>query len=148
MLKLKKNLSAGVLSCILGIAYWFLIPIGIDAKVEIETNAVGPEYMPRLISVLLIVLGAMLIVQSVVLKKDEVFVWNFHQEKPVLLYLAVLFGLIVLIPLIGFLVSSIVAAVLFLLLMQEKNKWFYGIVLAICILIYVIFRFALGIPLP
>lgn len=148
MLNLKKNLSAGILSCVLGIAYWILIPIGIDAKLEIETNAVGPDYMPRLIGALLIILGAILIVQSVVLKKEEVLVWDFNQEKPVLLYLAVLLGLIILIPLAGFLISSVVAALFFLLLMKEKNKWFYGIVLAICVMIYVIFRFALGIPLP
>ena len=148
MLKLKKNLSAGIFSCAMGIGYRFLIPIGIKKKLTIVTNAVGPDYMPRLVSAVLFILGLILIFQSLVLKKEEELIIDFKQEKTVFLYLAVLLGLIISIPRAGFLASSLVAAILFFLVLGEKNKIFYGIILSICVLIYLLFRFALGIPLP
>lgn len=148
MIKLKKNLLAGILTCLIGVAYRFLISVGIKAKVQFTTKAIGPDYMPKLVSYVLIVLGAILIYQSVVLKKDEYLIIAFNQEKPVLLYLVVLLGLIILTPLIGFLPASTIAAVLFMVIMGEKKILYYVIVLIMCAAIYALFRFILGVPVP
>ena len=148
MLKLKKNLTAGMISCIVGVALWFLIPIGITMKVSTVTNAVGPDYMPKLIAITLVVMGLILVAQSVIFKKDEYVEIRFAQEKMVLLYLLILIAMVVAMPIIGYLPAGLIASVLFFLAFKEKNKVHYAIVLAICVIVYCLFQFLLGIPLP
>lgn len=148
MLKLKKNLIAGLISSITGAALWFLIPIGITMKVSTATKAVGPDYMPKLIAVTLMIMGLILIAQSVVFKKDEVIEIRFEQEKTVVQYLLILIAMVAAMPVTGYLPAGLIASLLFFLVFREKNRAHYAVVLAVCVIVYCLFRFLLGIPLP
>lgn len=148
MIRIKKDLGMGIISCTAAAGYWFLIPVGITSKTAIVTNAVGPDYMPRLLSIVMFVLGAILILKSIINHKDTVEVIDLKSEKDVILYLGNLVLFLILMPVIGFLASAVLMSVLAFAIFKEKHKLYYVIVIAVCAVVYTVFRFLLNIPLP
>lgn len=148
MIRVKKDMGMGVISCIVAAGFWLLIPVGITSKTTIVTNAVGPDYMPKLISIVMFILGAILIGKSILKHTDTEEVIELKAEIDVFLYLGNLVMFLFLMPIIGYLLSAFLMSALAFTIFREKHKRYYFIMFFICAAVYVVFKFVLKVPLP
>lgn len=144
----KKNLWGGITAVIIGGLLWIILPYCIVSKMQHTTNSIGPEYLPRLILMVLVVSGVGLIVKSVLFKKDEEVTISVHDELYAILYMISFITYVFLLPFLGFVLSSIVFSAASLFLMHDKCLKHYLYACALVALIFVGFKFGLGVNLP
>ena len=144
--KYRSNLVAGIVSVILGIISMVIIPgqIGEDYS---ATYGITSRTVPYAVAILWIICGIILMVQSLILKKDEVKVLDVSKEAKALLYMLVLLIYAVLFQK-SFLVSTMFLGVATLAFTGSKKKSFYLIVLAVVAVLYLLFAKVLHVQLP
>ena len=144
--KYRSNLVAGIVSVILGIICMVIIPgqIGEDYS---ATYGITSRTVPYTVAILWIICGIILMVQSLILKKDEVKVLDVSKEAKALLYMLVLLIYAVLFQK-SFLVSTMFLGVATLAFTGSKKKSFYLIVLAVVAVLYLLFAKVLHVQLP
>jgi putative tricarboxylic transport membrane protein len=147
-MKVRTNLVGGILFVIIAAVILWLIPSQI-AMPEVQSAGVNPRLMPRVVSIIILVCGALLIVQSLFLKKEEVIEVHFKKEQSTALVVALVMVLFtVLIIKIGFLIGSFV--------MIFTLMYFYGVrkikpyitCFAWATVIYLMFVYVFNIGLP
>lgn len=144
--KYRSNLVAGIVSVILGIICMVIIPgqIGEDYS---ATYGITSRTVPYAVAILWIICGIILMVQGLILKKDEVKVLDVSKEAKALLYMLVLLIYAVLFQK-SFLVSTMFLGVATLAFTGSKKKSFYLIVLAVVAVLYLLFAKVLHVQLP
>lgn len=147
-LTLRKNLSGGIFAIVLGVVLRIMLPYNIKSKIHNVTSAVGPDYLPKIIIILMIACGAGLILQSLVFKKDQTVTIVLRDEFRPLVYMGMLVLYALLMPKIGFLVTSLIFAMLSMWVMESKNWRHYLYVAILVVAVWAGFRFGLGVPLP
>lgn len=147
-IKLKKNLSSGIIGTLFGAVMLIAIPYCIKAKISMVSSGIGPDYLPRLVAVLMICCGIGLIIQSLVLKKDEEVVIEFGREGHALLFAAAMIVYVILLPLIGFVLSSILFAFASLFLMECRKPMYYLSTAILVVAIFITFKYGLSVALP
>jgi len=142
----RSNAAAGAVSIVLGIVCLFLIPrqIGEDYSV---TYGITSRTVPYAVAVLWIVCGLALLVQSLLLKKDEVKELDVKKEAKALGYMAILLVYAVLFTK-SFLLSTAFLGAVTLVFLGSKRKLFYAIVLALVAGLYLLFSHVLHIQMP
>lgn len=144
--KYRSNLWAGIVSVILGLICFLLIPgqIGEDYAV---TYGITSRTVPYAVAVLWIICGIALIVQSLILKKDELKVLKLRQEVKALGYMAVLllYGFLFK---KSFLVSTMLLGGATLAFTGTRRKSYYGVVLAVVLILYLLFTKVLHVQMP
>ena len=88
-IKYKSNLAAGIVSVILGIVCIILVPLQI-AEDYSATYGITSRTVPYVIGILWIVCGIILLVQSLILKKDTEKTLIVGKELKALAYMAIL----------------------------------------------------------
>lgn len=144
----KKNLWSGIFAVAFGTLVWWQIPYQILSKRRFATAAVGPEYLPRIMAIVLVVLGIMLIVQSVALRKDKAIILDLYEEGRVLVAIAMMAVYVAVTPRLGFLWSSIAVNVLLLLYLRCRNWRYYLVIVAATAAVYFSFKYGLDVKLP
>ena len=86
-IKYKSNLAAGIVSIILGVICIILVPLQI-AEDYSATYGITSRTIPCAIGVLWIVCGVVLLIQSLILKKDTVKTLIVGKELKALAYMA------------------------------------------------------------
>ncbi len=81
----KSNLYGGLVSLIFGVLLFLIIPHQIAPDL-IDMGTITSRTMPYIISVVFILCGINLLVQSIIFKKDEIKVLNMKQEGVVFLF--------------------------------------------------------------
>ncbi|MGI5933935.1 MAG: tripartite tricarboxylate transporter TctB family protein [Lawsonibacter sp.] len=147
-LTIKKNLWSGILTVVFSAVLWFALPFCIKSKVSTLTSAVGPDYLPRLIIILMAICGVGLILYSLVLKKDETVEVVLKEEARTFLYIFALLAYVLLMPLLGFLISTLVFSCFSLFFLETKKPSHYAVIIILVIGIFVGFKYGLKVPLP
>lgn len=147
-IKLKKNLCSGIFATIFGSVILWQIPYQILAKRSFATAAVGSDYLPRIMAMVLIVLGVMLLGQSLILKNDKTVELDLREEGRVLVAIAIMVAYVALTPRFGFLWTSIVANVLLLAFLRCRKWQYYLLVAALCAAVYFSFKYGMDVKLP
>jgi hypothetical protein len=125
-----------------------LIPYHITVRRAVQTSAIGSDYLPRVVAVFLAVIGAVMVIQSLVFKKDSVTVINLGEELRILALMGLLILYGIMVNVIGFLIASI-AVLEFVLVLLKCRKWhYYAIVALLTAVIYFSFRYGLNVRLP
>ncbi len=145
-IKYRSNLVAGIVSIILGIICYILVPLQI-AEDYSATYGITSRTVPYAISILWIVCGIILLVQSLILKKDTVKTLVVSKELKALAYMVVLLVYGFLFKK-SFLVSTILLGVITLAFTGSKKKSFYVIVIAAVVILYLLFAKVLHVQLP
>jgi putative tricarboxylic transport membrane protein len=142
----RSNLVAGIVSVILGIICMVIIPgqIGEDYS---ATYGITSRTVPYAVAILWIICGIVLMIQSLVLKKDEVKTLDVGKELKALAYMAVILVYALLFKK-SFLVSTMFLGVATLAFTGSKKKSFYVIVLATVLILYLLFSKVLHVQLP
>lgn len=115
-----------------------------------EADVVDGRVFPRLLMILIIVCSGLLIVQSAMkMAKHEPLntcTLNLLTEMKALVILGILFVTYFLCKITDlFVVGAVFCAVSFLLFFRCKNKSYYAITVGMAVLIWVAFRFGLGV---
>lgn len=145
-IKYKLNLSAGCLAVLGAIVLFLIIP----SQVGLETQSVQgitSRSLPYALCVLMAVCGAGLIVQSLILKKDEVKELEIKQEVKGICYM-----LLLLVYGYGFsrsfLVSTLFLGAATLAFTKCKKVSYYAIIVVTVVALYFIFTRLLHVRLP
>lgn len=150
-IKLNSNIISGAMFLVIGIVMNFLIPSQIRT---FETGSVNAQTVPTLLIRGLILLSAILLVQGI-LSKDkksyDISAKLFQREslkklKP-LIYIVMLMVYAVLLPLAGFIISSLLLSNGILLYFRARKWWFYAIASGNVFLAFFAFQ-AMRITLP
>ena len=147
--KLNSNMITGVLFLIVSVALHILIPSQIRTY---ETSAVTAATVPTLLIRGMIL--CILLVQGILSKEKTEYTIsgaiftkeNLLRLKPVI-YIAMLIAYALLLPHIGFIISSLLLANGILLYFGTRKWWFYAIASANVIVAYFAFQ-AMSVTLP
>lgn len=144
--KYRSNLVAGIVSVILGIICMVIIPrqIGEDYS---ATYGITSRTVPYAIAVLWIICGIVLMVQSLVFKKDEIKMIDVSKEAKAVGYMLVILIYAVLFKK-SFLLSTVFLGLATLAFTGSRKKSFYLIVFAVVVILYLLFSKVLHVQLP
>lgn len=145
-IKYKSNLAAGIVSLILGVICLILVPLQI-AKDYSATYGITSRTVPYAIGILWIVCGVILLVESLILKKDTEKTLVVGKELKALAYMVILLAYGILFKR-SFLISTILLGVATLAMTGTKKKIFYVIVIAMVVVLYLLFAKVLHIQMP
>lgn len=145
-IKYKSNLVAGIVSLILGVICLILVPLQI-AEDYSATYGITSRTVPYAIGILWIVCGVILLVESLILKKDSEKTLVVGKELKALAYMVILLAYGILFKR-SFLISTILLGVATLAMTGTKKKIFYVIVIAMVVVLYLLFAKVLHIQMP
>lgn len=145
-IKYKSNLAAGIASLILGVICLILVPLQI-AKDYSATYGITSRTVPYAIGILWIACGVILLVESLILKKDTEKTLVVGKELKALAYMVILLAYGILFKR-SFLISTILLGVATLAMTGTKKKLFYVIVIAMVVVLYLLFAKVLHIQMP
>lgn len=145
-IKYKSNLVAGIVSLILGVICLILVPLQI-AEDYSATYGITSRTVPYAIGILWIVCGVILLVESLILKKDTEKTLVVGKELKALAYMVILLAYGILFKR-SFLISTILLGVATLAMTGTKKKLFYVIVIAMVVVLYLLFAKVLHIQMP
>ena len=142
----RSNLSAGCAALIAAVLLFLITPVQVAAEAS-SVHGISSRTLPYALSVLTGVCGVGLILQSLVLKKDEVKELDLRKEAKGLLYMLVLlaYGL-------GlkhsFLIATSLLGVATLAFTKCKKPWYYVLSIVAVAVIYLMFTQLLHVRLP
>lgn len=146
--KMPINLVSGIFFLLFSIALFLVIPGQIKVM---NSEVVTSRTFPYLLALLLMVMSMKQIAATLIkyLKKQHITIREFDlkvEAKALLLFLFLIIYL-VLMPLVGFLLSSLLMVSAFLIFFRTKNWISYVVVLGSTISVYYIFRYFLNVQL-
>lgn len=139
------NLSIGIVVIGIGI---FFITNTLEFP-ELTLEPMGPAFMPRLYSILLIFLGLILAIKALREKKNQENTSVENNMKYVLLSMLIVLIYVLLIPYLGFYVSTLVFCFVFLVFSKVNNKIvLVSVPIGTISLIYIFFDKILKVAIP
>lgn len=142
----KTTIISGILIIITSL-FFFFNTFGFK---KLSSQIIGPDFMPRLYAILLIALSIILIIQSY--RKNEGRDEKSSESgyfKYSIITMLLLGAYIIIIPIIGFYISTIIFVVSMLLFSQVRNKIILAVIpVSISIFIFVFFSILLNVSMP
>jgi hypothetical protein len=89
-----------------------------------------------------------LLIQSLVFKKEKIVEFDWEKEKPAILMIALLCIYVALILYVGFIVASAITFVIILAYCGERKPFIYIFTILAAILIYFLFKEVFTVSLP
>jgi|SRR5690625_406191 len=130
-MKVNKDVISSLIFAFLSLIVWFLIPYQIQLG-EHSERIVNAQLVPKIASATIFILSIVLFIQSVLKlrkneAKDKKVPIPIKEEIKVVIVLISLFIYALIMPIIGFILSSILICSIILLIMNVK-KWKYYVV--------------------
>lgn len=145
-LKIPTNLCAGIFSVAVALIIWFAIPYQIgSAGSSVATN---PRLFPQIFCVLIGIVGVVMIVSSVVFHQEDFKTVDVKLQGMKLIYYVLLAVYVVCMGKFGFLIPSVVFAVVTLLFYRCRKPLYYAIAVSFAAVLYLVFTRALGVHFP
>lgn len=147
--KLYTDIIGPLVFMIFAAAVLLLMPSQI---ILLDESQINPRTFPVLLMGLILICSAVQLIKEIVriVKKNDPAVKeiNLLVEVKALIILVILIGYAVLMQVIGFTISSVLAGVAMLLFFRIKKPLYYAIIIFAAVLIGVFFRSVLNVPLP
>lgn len=147
-MKLKTNLISGILAIILGSVLLLIVPFQIQEEMFITKGQIPADFIPKTTSWVMIILGIILLAQSVFLKKEQVVEVEKRALGRSLIFLGMLILYAILFTYIGFLLSSVIFSLVLLVFLKCKNPLYYVICVMFPVVVYFVFTYGLSVRLP
>lgn len=148
MLRIKTNLVGGIFTLAIAVGLLLLVPSQIQIGASAIEGHLAADSVPRMVLILMIVLSVMLILESLVLKREHIVEIEIKQLKSIAVFTGILFLGVILFYVLGFLVSMFVMCGLIFLRLKCKERKLYIVCAVLIILVYIIFTEALNVRLP
>lgn len=144
----KINLIFAGICAVLGI-----VIIGIASTyptaADYGTGVPGPGLWPIVISVVLLLCAAMLVLKTVKMKPEQDTKVELMNEgtKRVYITIAILFGYLLVLEFLGFIIATTVMEFVFIQWFAKKKPWVTLLIsVAITLVIYAVFQYVLNVP--
>lgn len=145
--KIKTNLWSGIIMGLISVILLVLLPNQVRIPAY-DSGAPSPRIIPAICLVLMLVFSIVLIIQSVVFKKEKIVEFDWQKEKPAILLILLLCIYVALIIFVGFIPASIIIFCIALFYCGERNPLNYIVTIAFAIGIYFLFKGVFNVSLP
>lgn len=145
--KIKTNLVTGI---VMGLFSAFML-IVMPQQVRVpafDSGAPSPRIIPGICLVVTLLCSVILIVESLVFKKEKIVEFDWSKEKPAVLLILALCVYVFLIIRIGFILASAVVFSLILFYCGERKPFIYIFSIAMAVGIYFLFSKVFHVSLP
>ncbi|MCR5088610.1 MAG: tripartite tricarboxylate transporter TctB family protein [Oscillospiraceae bacterium] len=113
-----------------------------------DSGAPSPRIIPGVCLVVILLCSVILIVQSLVFKKEKIVEFDWEKEKPALLLILLLCVYVFLIIKIGFIIASAIIFIIILAYCGERKPFIYIFTIALAVGIYFLFSKVFHVSLP
>ena len=145
--KIRTNLVTGILMALF--SGYMLLVMPKQVKVPaFDSGAPSPRIIPGICLVVILLCSLVLIVESLIFKKEKIVVFDWTNEKPAILLIALLCIYVFLIVKIGFILASAVTFVVLLFYSGERKPFIYIFTIALAVGIYFLFSQVFHVSLP
>ena len=113
-----------------------------------DSGAPSPRIIPGMCLVLMLFFSVVLIIQSLVFKKERIVEFDWNKEKPAILLIALLCLYVALMLLVGFIPASAITFIVILFYCGERKPFIYIFTIAAAVGIYFLFKYVFTVSLP
>lgn len=141
------NMISGLVALILG-GLFYILTYGFP---DIDTDILGPDFLPKLYSVFLVIFGLILIINAIIKKKRETAEMRStnHSFLYGLASMLIVFIYILVLPYIGFYISTILVMLALLYFLKVRNYVIlFSVSLGTITFLFIIFEKLLKVPIP
>ena len=145
--KIKTNLVTGIVMGLLSIFLLVVMPKQVRVP-AFDSGAPSPRIIPGVCIVIMLVCSVILVIQSLVFKKEKIVEFDWQNEKPAILLIALLCIYVFLIIKLGFIIASAITFIIVLFYSGERKPLIYIFTIALAIGIYFLFSKVFHVSLP
>ena len=145
--KIKTNLVSGILMGLFSAFMFIVMPQQVRVP-AFDSGAPSPRIIPGICLVIMLLCSIILIVQSLVFKKEKIVVFDWEKEKPAILLIVALCIYVFLIIKIGFILASAIIFSLILFYCGERKPFIYIFTIAMAVGIFYLFSSVFHVSLP
>ena len=145
--KIKTNLVTGIVMGLLSIFLLVVMPKQVRVP-AFDSGAPSPRIIPGVCIVIMLVCSVILVIQSLVFKKEKIVEFDWQSEKPAILLIALLCIYVFLIIKLGFIIASAITFIIVLFYSGERKPFIYIFTIALAIGIYFLFSKVFHVSLP
>lgn len=146
-MKIKTNLVTGIIMALF--STFMLLVMKTQVRVpQFDSGAPSPRIIPGVCLVVILICSIILIIQSLVFKKEKVVEFNWKNEKPAILLIALLCLYVFLIIKIGFILASAIIFTVILFYSGERKPFIYIFTIALAVGVYFLFSYVFHVSLP
>ena len=113
-----------------------------------DTGAPSPRIIPTMVFIGILICSSVLIVQSLVFKKEDIYYFDIKKERPALILLAMICGFAAVIVNFGYIPAMVIFFPAILFYMGERKPLVYILALVAGYLIFLLFTRFFFVPLP
>lgn len=146
--RIPTNLAGGILAILLAVVVWLLIPNEVPLVESLSGNRVTTRFVPFLATYVVAFCGLVLVVQSLIFKRENVAEYDLRLEGKGAIYLLILVAYVLVTRFLGFLIACMSLGIGTLLYMRIKQLRYYIITVGVFAVVYVVFRYVMDIPFP
>ena len=146
-IKIKTNLVTGIIMGLVSIILLVVMPQQVRVP-AFDSGAPSPRIIPTICIVLMLVFSIVLIVESLVLKKEKIMEFDWSKEKPAIILILAMCVYVALIIAIGYILASIIVFCFVQFYCGERKPVMYIYTVVAGILIYFLFKNVFLINLP
>ena len=145
--KIKTNLVTGIVMGLLSIFLLIVMPKQVRVP-AFDSGAPSPRIIPGVCIVIMLICSVILVIQSLVFKKEKIVEFDWQNEKPAILLIALLCIYVFLIIKLGFIIASAITFIIVLFYSGERKPFIYIFTIALAIGIYFLFSKVFHVSLP
>ena len=145
--KIKTNLWSGIIMGAISAILLILLPVQVRVPTY-DSGAPSPRIIPGICLIIMLIFSIVLIIQSLVFKKEKIVEFDWEKEKPAILLIALLCIYVALMLTVGFIIGSVITFVLILFYCGERKPFIYIFVIAAAIGIFFLFKYVFNVSLP
>lgn len=146
-IKIKTNLVTGILMGLLSAYLLYVMPKQVRVPAY-DSGAPSPRIIPGVCLVVILFCSVILIIQSLVFKKEKIVEFDWQKEKPAILLILLLCVYVFLIIKLGFIIASAVIFTIVLVYSGERKPFIYIFTIALAVGIYFLFSKVFHVSLP
>lgn len=145
--KIKTNLVSGIVMGIFSLILLLTLPSQVRVPAY-DSGAPSPRVIPGACIVLMLIFSVVLIVQSVVFKREKIVEFDWEKERPIILMILMMCVYVALIIYMGYIFASIVTFIAVLLYCGERKPSVYVVTVVASVVIFFLFKNVFNIQLP
>ena len=146
-IKIKTNLVTGILMGLLSAYLLYVMPKQVRVPAY-DSGAPSPRIIPGVCLVVILFCSVILIIQSLVFKKEKIVEFDWQKEKPAILLILLLCVYVFLIIKLGFIIASAVIFTIVLVYSGGRKPFIYIFTIALAVGIYFLFSKVFHVSLP
>ena len=146
-IKIKTNLVTGILTTVLSLVLLAVMPTQVRVPAY-DSGAPSPRIIPGICLVVMLLCGIVLIIESLIFKKEKVVEFDWQKEKPAILLILLMCVYVAMIIYLGFIIASAIVFVIVLWYCGERKPFIYIFTVLAAVVIFYLFTKVFYINLP